>query len=74
MVGRRMPSMRTTGRHIGIALGWLASASKALDELAKGVGCLAGQPVTLTNLRTRLNNWLARACDITVLGLLKNGH
>ncbi len=51
LMGHRVPNSRTTGRYLHVAPERLASARKALDELANDIGRLAGRPMLPTNMR-----------------------
>jgi integrase len=45
LLGHRAPNMRTTGRYIHVAPGYLANARQALDDLADEIGRLAERPM-----------------------------
>jgi integrase len=46
VMGHRMPNSRTTGRYIHVAPERLASARKALDEIASEIGRAATRPIS----------------------------
>ena len=46
LMGHRMPNSRTTGRYIHVAPDRLASARKALDEIASEIERVAARPIS----------------------------
>ena len=51
LLGHRAPNMRTTGRYIHVAPGYLANARRALDDLADEIGEVAARPMSPQRLR-----------------------
>jgi hypothetical protein len=52
LLGHRVPNSRTTGRYIQVAPERLASARKALDDMANDIGRVAGRPMFPTTPRS----------------------
>jgi len=51
LLGHKAPNVRTTGRYIHVAPGYLANARRALDELANDIGRIAARSMSDGKLR-----------------------